>query len=246
MHQMLIFCVSVNVRNFDLVQCIHENYNNMKQTQDQILKGGHVNICAEGDGLSDPFLKYTFCWLTCLESCSSEVMFISRSWALDHKNHTEWQLTGGWENGPGQSQRVNVHSEIVEFFFSHQNSSEWCKQRWWDLNQSLTYLYSDSYVFQISSYFKPRKYYSGHVCHISSGIKLQGWMKFSETLRTSLKIWMGIIIISSTFYVSFLWILANEICFSSLCGYPPLSWSNRVSVLWSHHIASFAVNSSLY
>lgn len=51
MHQMLIFCVSVNVRNFDLVQCIHENYNNMKQTQDQILKGGHVNICAEGDGL---------------------------------------------------------------------------------------------------------------------------------------------------------------------------------------------------
>lgn len=139
MHQMLIFCVSVNVRNFDLVQCIHENYNNMKQTQDQILKGGHVNICAEGDGLSDPFLKYTFCWLTCLESCSSEVMFISRSWALDHKNHTEWQLTGGWENGPGQSQRVNVHSEIVEFFFSHQNSSEWCKQRWWDLNQSLTY-----------------------------------------------------------------------------------------------------------
>lgn len=107
-------------------------------------------------------------------------------------------------------------------------------------------LYSDSYVFQISSYFKPRKYYSGHVCHISSGIKLQGWMKFSETLRTSLKIWMGIIIISSTFYVSFLWILANEICFSSLCGYPPLSWSNRVSVLWSHHITSFAVNSSLY
>lgn len=124
MHQMLIFCVSVNVRNFDLVQCIHENYNNMKQTQDQILKGGHVNICAEGDGLSDPFLKYTFCWLTCLESCSSEVMFISRSWALDHKNHTEWQLTGGWENGPGQSQRVNVHSEIVEVFFlirTHQN-----------------------------------------------------------------------------------------------------------------------------
>lgn len=66
-------------------------------------------------------------------------MFISRSWAIDHKNHTEWQLTGGWENGPGQSQRVNVHSEIVEVFFSHQNSSEWCKQRWWDLNQSLTY-----------------------------------------------------------------------------------------------------------
>lgn len=61
MHQMLIFCVSVNVRNFDLVPCIHENYNNMKQTQDHILKGGHVNICAEGDGLSDPFLKYTFC-----------------------------------------------------------------------------------------------------------------------------------------------------------------------------------------
>lgn len=30
-------------------------------------------------------------------------------------------------------------------------------------------------------------------------------MKFGETLlRTSLKIWMGIIIISSTFYVSFL------------------------------------------
>lgn len=52
MHQMLIFSVSVNVRNFDLVQCIHENYNNMKQTQNQILKGGHVNICAEGDGLS--------------------------------------------------------------------------------------------------------------------------------------------------------------------------------------------------
>lgn len=66
-------------------------------------------------------------------------MFISRSWALDHKNHTEWQLTGGWENGPGQSQRVNVHSEIVESFLSHQNSSEWCKQRWWDLNQSLPY-----------------------------------------------------------------------------------------------------------
>lgn len=28
---------------------------------------------------------------------------------------------------------------LWNFFFSHQNSSEWCKQRWWDLNQSLTY-----------------------------------------------------------------------------------------------------------
>lgn len=247
MHQMLIFCVSVNVRNFDLVQCIHENYNNMKQTQDQILKGGHVNICAEGDGLSDPFLKYTFCWLTCLESCSSEVMFISKSWALDHKNHTEWQLTGGWENGPGQSQRVNVLSEIVKSFFSHQNSSEWCKQRWWDLNQSLPY-----YTLTVMSSRYHLILNRGNiilVMYVISHpvlIKLQGWMKFSETLRTSLKIWMGIIIISSTFYVSFLWILANEICFSSLCGYPPLSWSNRVSVLWSHHIDSFAVNSSLY
>lgn len=53
MHQKLIFSVSVNVRNFDLVYCIHEKYNNMEQTQDQILKGGggHVNICAEGDRL---------------------------------------------------------------------------------------------------------------------------------------------------------------------------------------------------
>lgn len=113
------------------------------------------------------------------------------------------------------------------------------KQRWWDLNQSLTY-----YTLTVMSSRYHLILNRGNiilVMYVISHPVLNCRVEWNLVKLCAHPLKYGWAL--SSFQV---WILANEICFSSLCGYPPLSWSNRVSVLWSHHIASFAVNSSLY
>lgn len=68
-----------------------------------------------------------------LRSCSSpdlELLTTKLHWMTANRRVGEW---------PWPISKSECSFWDCGGFFSHQNSSEWCKQRWWDFNQSLPY-----------------------------------------------------------------------------------------------------------